>query len=158
MNFDELTMLDPEDIPYTELSDEFLRKLIFENEDLYMATYALGELSRRNSSLVTDVALKILDEGYGDEYLQAKAFNSLYFGNRELAIDQIADILVNGCKSDLLLEIIRMIVMDINDFYDNPELKKVASELVEYVEKFQTSDFKNDEDVEVFLKKFAGLG
>ncbi len=56
-------------------------------DELFIATSAFGELASRNSSLATNMAWEILSNSQGDRYLQATALETLFQGNRELALD-----------------------------------------------------------------------
>ena len=77
MNFDELMLLDPDDIPYKTIDDEMLKKLILIGGDFFTATNALAELSQRNSQLLEEISLMILEGHAGDKYLRASVYNSV---------------------------------------------------------------------------------
>ncbi|GEM_PF-6722051 len=81
---DLLLMMNCDDIDYSSLSEDMLKTLALENE-LYIATLALGELEKRESKAVDSIAWKILAESHGDSYLQAAALESLFKVNPEQA-------------------------------------------------------------------------
>lgn len=77
MNIEALIMLDDTDIDYTALSDETLGQLALENE-LYIATSALNELSSRNPTLIVPIAWQIIITEHGDYFLQKLAMELLF--------------------------------------------------------------------------------
>jgi hypothetical protein len=77
MNIEDIMMLDDYDIDYTTLSDDVLGQLALGNE-LYIATSALNELSRRNPTLTVPIAWQIIATEHGDYYLQKLAMELLF--------------------------------------------------------------------------------
>lgn len=72
MQINELMILTDEDINYSSLSVDILKGLAL-GDELFIATSALGELSRKNSSVAASTAWEILSNSRGDCYLQAAA-------------------------------------------------------------------------------------
>ena len=56
--FDALLLLEADDIPYGELPDELLRRLVFDQDNQFVATSALGELAQRGK--VREAALEVI--------------------------------------------------------------------------------------------------
>ncbi|MDM8521427.1 hypothetical protein QUF64_15375 [Anaerolineales bacterium HSG6] len=77
MNVENIMMLDDYDIDYSALSDDILGQLALGNE-LYIATSALNELSRRNPAVIVPVAWQIIVTEHGDYYLQKLAMELLF--------------------------------------------------------------------------------
>ncbi|MEI6044888.1 MAG: hypothetical protein WCS37_11090 [Chloroflexota bacterium] len=89
INFEEwqnLTVLDHDQIDYKSLPEKALESLALSNE-LYIATSALVELSIRESKLAPLVASQILSNSLGDSYLQASALSVLFKMERKQALD-----------------------------------------------------------------------
>lgn len=77
MNIEELMMLDEHDIDYADLPGDTLGKLALGNE-LYIATSALNELSKRDPNLIVPIAWQIVVTKHGDYYLQKLAMELLF--------------------------------------------------------------------------------
>lgn len=114
MNLDEILMLTSDEIDFTELSEENLEKLVL-CEDLFIATSALGELSRRRSNLTPRLASKILSEHLGDRYLQATAFEALFATAPSKAADHIVK-QVEVCDGYVLNSILEILLENVDFF------------------------------------------
>ncbi len=91
MKFDELDLfmlMDASDIEYSNISEDMLVKLALCDE-LYIANYALAELSARDSNQASVVAWQILSTLKGDYYLQAAALSVLSETDKEKVLDYI---------------------------------------------------------------------
>lgn len=86
---DLLMMMNADDIDYSNLSEDMLQTLALDDE-LYVANYAIAELSRRESKEASSVAWQILSNSLGDCYLQTAALKILFHMNREKALNYIS--------------------------------------------------------------------
>lgn len=101
MEINELMMLTNEDIDYNILSLDALKQLALSDE-LFIATSALGELSRKNSSIAASTAWEILSNSRGDCYLQAAALETIFEYDQEKELtyisEQVTKLLLEGIK------------------------------------------------------------
>lgn len=85
MNLESLTLLNDSDIDYTSLTLEQLESLAL-GEELFIATSALSELYCREQILAEKIAWQILENCYGDVYLQASALEIAFECNQNKTI------------------------------------------------------------------------
>jgi hypothetical protein len=90
LDLDMLDLLSEEDIDFSTLSEDALSHLVL-SEDYFVATSALGELSRQRKKTAPTLAWKILIEKSADIYLQASALEVLFKFDADRAIEYIAE-------------------------------------------------------------------
>jgi hypothetical protein len=114
MEINELMMLTDDDIDYGDLPLDILEQLAF-GDELFIATSALGELSRRDSSIAASVSWKILSCFQGDCYLQAAALEVLFQFDREKALNYIRT-QAQSCNPYILNSIMQLMIENESDF------------------------------------------
>lgn len=127
MKFDELDLfmlMDASDIEYSNLPEDILVKLSLCDE-LYIANYALAELSARDSNQASVVAWKILSTLKGDYYLQAAALSVLFETDKEKALDYINK-QVQHFDLFMLNEVMQLMVENFSDFVAKNSYKIVS--------------------------------
>lgn len=154
MNIDDITMLDPEEIPYGDLSDEDFKTLVLGSHDNFIVTFALSEISGRQSSFVESLTLQLLTEEIGDKYVQAQAFKALYLNNKDLAIKFIERFIQRGSDVELSA-IVEMIVMDLDEFKVQKESLGFLTCLIDKVKSVDANSFSDADEITRFLKEFS---
>jgi hypothetical protein len=81
MNLESLTLLNDNEIDYSSLTLKQLESLAL-GEELFIATSALSELYCREQILAENIAWQILENFYGDVYLQATALEIAFNCNQ----------------------------------------------------------------------------
>ncbi|BDA74636.1 hypothetical protein CAL7716_088020 [Calothrix sp. PCC 7716] len=117
MKFDELDLfmlMDASDIEYSNISEDMLVKLALCDE-LYIANYALAELSARDSNQASVVAWQILSTLKGDYYLQAAALSVLFDTDKGKVLDYINK-QVQHFDLFMLNEVMQLMVEKFSDF------------------------------------------
>ena len=155
MEIYELMMLTDEQIDYSSLAEETLKELAL-GDELFIATSALGELSKRKSSVVVSVAWEILSKPQGDQYLQASALEILFNQNREQALEYIKQ-QAQYCNPYILNSIMELMIENEPDLKSDCTLsvvRLVAERLKEFDEK---SRFPEPEVRESFLKLYGSV-
>ncbi len=113
MEINELMMLTDEDIDYSSLSIDILKELTL-GDELFIATSALGELSRRNGSVAASIAWQILLKLHGDCYLQAAALETVFRFDQEKALDYIRE-QAPKCNTYVLNSILEIMIENESD-------------------------------------------
>lgn len=90
---EELLILTADDIEFETLSTQMLIDLALE-EEMFIATSALTELSLRDEQTAGVVAEKILNTGHGDRYLQAQALEKFFSASPHQGLNYIRQNLV----------------------------------------------------------------
>ncbi|MBD2773835.1 hypothetical protein [Iningainema tapete] len=162
MEINELMMLTDQDIDYRSLSENTLKELAL-GDELFIATSALGELSRRKISITALIAWEILSKSRGDRYLQASALEILFNLNREQAMDYISkqaqhsnpyilntilELMIENeseFKSERALSIVRIVGERLQEFDESAEypsmfLRDSFLKLYGYVKNIQAVD------------------
>jgi hypothetical protein len=85
MNTESLTLLNDSEINYTFQTLEQLESLAL-GEELFIANSALSELYCRDQILAENIAWQILENFYGDVYLQATALEIAFECNQNKTI------------------------------------------------------------------------
>ena len=153
LDFEQLTMLNAEDIEYDSLCDETLQKLVLKQNDLFIATYAFGELWQRESSLTSQIANRILVENLGDRHLRAQAFSILYQCSKPLALEKMKSLLDD--EDDVVLAaILEMVYMDIDFFKSDVERFSLASKLAKLLAKRQDEKYCNPVEMKLIIETF----
>lgn len=155
MDINELMMLTDEDIDYSNLSEETLKELAL-GDELFMATSALGELSRRKSSLAALIADEILSQSLGDCYLQANALEVLFDLNRKQALDYISE---KGLYSNsyILNTIMELMIENESDFKRGSALSLITF-VKERLKEFGSCEkFLEPEVRDYFLKLYGSI-
>ncbi|MEK7433931.1 MAG: hypothetical protein AABZ74_12410 [Cyanobacteriota bacterium] len=145
---------DSEQIDYSEIDEEDLKKLVLDFYDPEIATSALSELSIRKSKLIIDLSNTILKDSIGDNFLQSLAFKSLYEFEKNKAIEYIKNNYLK-CDKRILLSIMESIIIDENYFKNNLELKIIARKAFERLKKIPKNNFNIPEDYEWVIKEFS---
>jgi hypothetical protein len=158
MKFDELDllmMMDAPDIEYSRLPENTLTKLALCDE-LYIANYALAELSARDSNQAALVAAKILSTSRGDYYLQAAALRVLFKTDKEQTLVYITK-QVQSCNLLVLNEIIQLMIENPSDFTSTSSffvISVVSEQLKNLDDKQEFIDHKVRND---FLSLYGGM-
>jgi hypothetical protein len=122
-----------------------------------IATSTLGELASRNSSVAAKVAWEILSDSRGDRYLQAAALETLFQGNRELALDYMSQHAWD-CERYLLNTIMELMIENSSDFQSNLALS-VSSIVHEQIKKMNNQEeFIAPEVIDSFLNLYCEAG
>lgn len=145
---------DSEQIDYSEIEEEDLKKIVLDFYDPEIATSALSELSIRKSKLIIDLSNTILKDSIGDNYLQSLAFKNLYEFEKNNAIEYIKNNYLK-CDKRILLSIMESIIIDENYFKNNLELKSIARKAFERFKKIPKNNFNIPEDYEWVIKEFS---
>jgi hypothetical protein len=153
MEIDELMILADNQIDYNTLSTENLKELVL-GDELFIATFALGELANRNSKLAAEVAWKILSKSKGDHYLQAAALETVFQSNRELALDYMSRHAQEG-NYYILNTIMELMIENKNDFQSGMPLS-VSCLVYEQIKKLNDEeDFIEPEVKNRFLNLYT---
>ncbi len=153
MNFDDWILLDAEAIPYGELDDQLLKRLVLEQADPFIATYALGELSMRSSELCRETAYTILQQRTADHFLLGQAFCVLYDSDKDAALRFIPGLIADG-DAVVLSDVLGRICMDLETFRSNAALTSLAMNLAECLKHTDLSRFFDPDDLDRFLSAF----
>jgi hypothetical protein len=115
VNYDwnNLTIMNDEDIDYSTLPEEGLAKLALSGE-LYIATSAVVELSIRESEAIVPVTWEILSKSLGDGYLQAAALEALFEADLKKAAVYMSKH-ARSCHPYVLNTIMDLLMMTRND-------------------------------------------
>jgi len=151
----ELLILTDDQIDYQSLPEDTLKQLAL-NDELFIATSALTELSIRNSPCAASVAWEILSQAHGDHHLQARAVEVLFEVNRKQAMDWIEQ-QVPECEPFMLNAIMELIIENESDFKFDPGLSithLVIERLAEFDEETRASHLEVKSS---FLKHFGYL-
>ncbi|WP_148662653.1 hypothetical protein [Scytonema hofmannii] len=156
MKFNELDllmMMNADDINYSNLSEDMLRNLAL-GDELYIANYALAELSRRESQEASAVAWQILSKSLGDCYLQAASLKILFYINREQALDYIGK-QAQHCNPYTLNSIMELMIENESEFQSGHALSVVpiVSERLQKLE--DSAEFPDLEVRNSFLKLYG---
>ncbi len=148
MNIDEILMLTPDQIDFDRLSEDVLIKLVLA-EDQFIATSALGELSRRKSDLVQGLASTVLRECLGDRYLRAAAFEALFTAAPTEAIEYIANV-SEECDEYLFNSILETMVENVPFFKASHDTRPVQAVLNRLMALQKEAQYPRAELVEQF--------
>lgn len=140
MKYEDLALIDCEQINYKELGDDLLEELIKKNELWDHSLFALTELSMRQSIRLRSIVEDIFTYDYGDEYLKSSAWEELFDFNKLQATKMIEDISLDTHPVILVAMINRVAAISANEI-----LSYVG---VDVVEKLIT--ISSDKDVSVF--------
>ena len=150
-----LSLMNDEDIDYSLLPEDVLKKLALGNE-FYIATSALMELWVRESSATAPLAWEILSNSHGDRYLQATALRVLFRTNKEKALDYMIR-QAQECDIFVLNEMMQLIVENPSDFtwaYDS----SVVRIIFEQLKKLEDEQELIDKEVrDSFLKLYGSV-
>lgn len=117
---DELTLFGDENIDYETLSEDLLADLAL-NDDLFIATSAIAELTIRDSTKTVCVTEKILTNFMGDRYLQAAALESLFKVKPEQAIIYIKSYL--DTQDPYIIDLISELISENLPYFDTLPVK-----------------------------------
>lgn len=156
MDLDKFILMDPDDIPYDTLSEEVLQQLVLNQDDLFVATHSLGELSRKQSILIEPTAVNIIEQNYGDHHLVAHAFEVLYGCNRDLSMSLIP-LLIKTDDIVILNSIVREVYFDTCHLPDSAETRQLFTLLKKEILKKEITDFSDPEDIQGFLSHVSQL-
>lgn len=90
----------------TSMKNDELSMIINDLENFEEVSIALTELSIRNKELVLPHCLKLLEGNFGDEFLQAVAFNLLYESDYGKAMA-----VVNSCNCNVVQRFVHAIII-----------------------------------------------
>lgn len=107
------------------MSERDLISLIRNMLDFEETTAALIELDSRNSTIALELAIDILENDKGDEYLQATVWNIIFFDNKKEAIK-----ILNNRKAIIGKSLLNEIITDLVEYKSEIEL---SSELAKKI-------------------------
>jgi hypothetical protein len=155
MDINEFMMLTDEDIDYSSLSVDTLKRLAL-GDELFIATSALGELSRRNSSIAASTAWEILSNSRGDCYLQAAALETLYEYDQEKALTYIIQ-QVTKCNTYILNSILEIMIENESVFKSKNVSSLVSIVLQRVKELDSTTQYPEPEIKDNFLSMYSDI-
>lgn len=155
MQINELMILTDEDIDYSTLSIDILKGLAL-GDELFIATSALGELSRRNSSVAASTAWEILSNSRGDCYLQAAALETLFEYDQEKALTYIRE-QVPKCNTYILNSILEIMIE--NEFvFKSKNVSSLVSIVLQRLKELDsTTQYPEPEIIDNFLNMYSNI-
>ncbi|BDA66615.1 hypothetical protein CAL7716_007810 [Calothrix sp. PCC 7716] len=155
MDINEFMMLTDEDIDYSSLSVDILKGLAL-GDELFIATSALGELSRRNSSVAVSTAWEILLNSRGDCYLQAAALETIFEYDQEKALTYISE-QVPKCNTYILNSILEIMIE--NEFvFKSKNVSSLVSIVLQRVKGLDsTTQYPEPEVIDNFLNMYSNI-
>jgi hypothetical protein len=155
MEINELMMLTDEDIDYSSLSIDTLKGLAL-GEELFIATSALGELSRKNGSIAASTAWEILLKFHGDCYLQAAALEVIFRFDQEKALNYIQE-QAPKCNTYILNSILEIMIENEPEFKSNNAFPLVSIILQRLKTLDSTTEYPEPEVRENFLNMYGDI-
>ena len=155
MQINELMMVTNEDIEYNILSLDTLQQLALSDE-LFIATSALGELSRRNSSIAASTAWEILSNSRGDCYLQAAALETIFEYDQEKALTYIRQ-QVTKCNTYILNSILEIMIENESVFKSKNVSSLVSIALQRLKGLDSTTQYPEPEVIDNFLNMYSNI-
>ncbi|GEM_PF-2310056 len=153
--FDKLLFEDAESIEYQNLPEDFLHRLVIEQDDQFVATNALAELSKRGSG--GEISAKILKTGIGDNHLKAQAFSVLYRADMDSALRLLPELLPNA-NTTMLSSIAEMLNMDLEQLLTAEDGRSIVRALAHQILSKQLEEFSDSREIESFLVAVKSSG
>ncbi len=147
-DFDNLLFEDAESIKYQNLTEDFLHRLVIEQDDQFVATNALSELSKRGFG--GEISEKILKTGIGDKHLKAQAFSALYLADLDSALRLLPELLPNA-DTTMLSSIAEMLNMDLEQLLTTEDGQSIVRAVAHQIRSKHLEEFRDSSEIESFL-------
>ena len=153
MNVDEIFMMDSEDVDYKSLPNHVLYHLILVDEDPFVSTNALTELSIRNSPIAYHAAIKIWSNNLGDNILKASALYVAYKLSPETAFTLFKS---NEAEENrpVLEEMVEIFLVENLNPRNN---KPIATLIKKRIDNTDRSTFRDLDNIENFNKLYLSF-
>lgn len=154
MDINDLSILSDNQINYSSLSEEILAKLVF-GDDLFVATSALSELSKRKSRRTGTLANEILLKKHGDRYLQAEALETLFNYDKEVAMNYIEKT-IDCCDSYVFNSILELMIENPDFFKLEKRLVVIQSAFKRIHDSIEENKWPEQDVAEAFASEYSG--
>jgi len=154
---DNLMMLGHDSIDYQALLPQELADLILANEDFFVSTSALAELSMREHSLAGEVASQIFAQNLGDQWIQAAAFDELYKWKKSEALNVFDNII-----EDAPLVVLDAVIMcidseEVDSYKKDPYLNSLVYRLIKRIKAVGQNNLDDPQVADFLFEHFPEL-
>lgn len=153
MKFEELMMLNADEISYKCLSDKVLVGLALNSGDDFIVTNSVFELKQRFSPVVEELVTRILNESLGDKYVQAQCFKALFELNKYQALEYVERV-SDETPLVLLAAMIEMVTIDLEELNFNHEFREKLRGLVALAPMCITDDSRTSQEAKILIDAF----
>jgi len=151
---DDLLLLPADEIRYADLDEATLLALALQHDEPFIATSALGELSRRNVPAAGAAALALLNGDWADRHLRAFAITTLHDADPDRAVEVMASMVDDTDDPKLLGAMVECVLADLERFAAD-DRKAFTRRLAERVAAVPPDDFTDLDERASFLERFG---